>query len=1394
MKFKNFVSAHVHIHSFDSASTPQAFVDRELELETNYITVSDHGSLAACRTVYELAKSNHLKPILALEAYFRDDSCPILKEAGIPRNEKNTYADYQKYYHLTLHFQDQEAYETGVKLLSLADHRAEKHGSERKPLFDWCDLEELGSKNVTMTSSCLIGMVNRHLVQGENPEIALKYFDKLRSINKPGNFYVELFPHVCDKVWKNGVSITDDCGKSEIYWNSKKFITNVGEISAEDLVKEFAKKSNNHTHILAIKERHKFVDISPKEIKAAEKIEDFLGNSCSVYAPNGDVQLGANKFVLELAQKYKLPILIGDDAHFATPHEKVIQDIRLMTQSNNGWKFYGSYHRKSSQEAYEYFSQQMGFNECQFETLVDSTHEWASRFDSFSFKNEISLPTKFYLKEKENSLEYMMSLIKNHGRFKENNSVYKKRLLDEIKLLSYNGVQDLLSYFFTPEEICRVYNKNGLLTGAGRGCFVSDTKILMQNGETKQIDQIVVGDLVYSHDKKLHPVEVVWKYYVQEPIYELVFANGCIIKCTTEHQFYTTRGWVAAKHLVSLKENKLAYSIVLPAFGEGVFYIYEKTLLKGFCGWVYDLQIKDTRSYNVSGIAVHNSSAGLLLNYCLGITHVDPIRYDLSMERFLTKDRILSGKLPDIDLDLQTREFLTEPLFDGTSWLEKRFGDHYAQISTEIALKLRSSVKDVARVKYGKVSKEIEDLTKQFEIAPMGINDLDFINGYKGADGEWVQGSKERDIALKTYIKKYPEDWELVQKLVGLGRQTSRHASAFVFANKPIHEFIPMTSVGDTKVTQYTANSVELSGGLKNDLLVLTSLVDINDALKLLQSSLPFLPEELTIDGLKVPKVRLLYHQNKFFDIWDLPADQAVFSMIAQGDTETVFQFCTSGATKWLKYFNQTKEDGKKLIDSIESMAIFTALDRPGPLDAYVEDEMGNKHNMLVEYTRRAMGQSPIGEIPIFSKIIPETYGIPIMQESVQKIYYLLTDCTKAEAEEFRSDIAKKKKSKIDKAYPIFMKKVSEKVGEEQAQRAWNNLETFSQYGFCKAHAVSYAIVAYACAFLKYHYPLQWWCAVLKNATKEEIAEKFWKHCKLYIDLPDIQSSEINFEIKNNRIQAPLSLLDRVGETAHKNLIENKPYSSLHDFCEKIIIKKLSRSLTTRVVHNLIIVGALDSLFPHQDIPLSIYEKLKIYEDTMQSFTKSKTKDLALYSQLNALNIYQLKKLILPIYSENIIDIICLLQLHSLHIFVNEKNELCFEGKRPKRGITSRGTWEKEIIRFLPISDFELFEKRELIIAPYQYPIKIGLIGYVQSYRLFRYPKPTYDKEAIELLIDIEGTQKKFLKWGGLNQEMKEDLTGAVVALILNKTSEEREFNLVDLIIIEKPFVLGSEK
>jgi DNA polymerase III alpha subunit len=850
--------------------------------------------------VYDLAKKNQLTPILGVEAYFRDDNCPILLGAGLVPKE------YAKYFHITLHAIDQAAYEALSRVLSRAAiNRSERHGSEEKPLFNWADLEELAKYNITFTTGCLIGMVQRHYLLGRD-DLAQAYFNKLKGIVPEGNLYVELFPHHTDKNWVSGVFVTlvRDSGTIELlrYYAGKKIRVNGVEVEAG------AYKFKDGDVMDGVKNYRKWDEtFVPGKISSAKFVEEFIENECIPGATDSDSQKWTNRNMIQIAQENSIPMLISDDAHFATPDEKVIQDVRLMA-GGDSWRFYASYHRFSSQEAFDYFSQ-YGMSEEIFSSLVESNIAWADRFKNFSFQEKRELPTKFY---PEDTLGHIRTLIAKHGRMDWGDEAYQTRLRAEIQMLHLNGAIDLLPYFMVDEEVTSLYRDNGLLTGPGRG-----------------------------------------------------------------------------------------------------------------------------------------SAAGLLLSYLLGITHVDPLKYGLSLERFLTLDRIKNGKLPDIDQDLPHRDLLVDPSDPNKGWLKERFGDCVAQISTDTKLKLRSSIKDVSRVKHGKVLPAIEALTKGLENAPQGVDDYDFVFGYEGPGG-WVDGSIERDKSLKSYIEGYPSEWALVQKLLGLSRQRSRHACGFVLTNTPVGDFIPLMKIGEHVVTQYDSKGVEAAGGLKMDFLTINILNDISEALKLIALGHSPGMKNAVINGKMTPAIRQVFSKDGMLDIWDLPADNGVYADICRGDTETVFQLNTNTAKPFLRLFNFQRQDGRRGLNSIEDLAAFTALGRPGPLDAMVTDGK-RSHNMLVEFANRAKGEEPIGAIKVLDYLLPETYGVIVYQEQLQKIFQKLGNTTAVEADEFRVHIGKKMMAEVTKDREVFMRGAVEAVGQEVAEQVWSQMFTFGQYGFNKS-------------------------------------------------------------------------------------------------------------------------------------------------------------------------------------------------------------------------------------------------------------------------------------------------------------------------------------------------------
>jgi DNA polymerase III alpha subunit len=525
---KQYVECHCHTASLDTASSIENFAKREVELGSGYLTSTDHGTLQATRTIYDLCTSGKfkgkLKPILGTELYFRDDNCSILTAAGAPKSADGTFRDTFKYGHLTVHALDEAAFSALTRTLSDADLRAEQHGSEAKPLYNWAGLEELGAHNVTAGSGCLIGAVSRHLLR-KDPQTAVKYYERLRSIFKPGNFFAEVFPHVVDRNWESKVEVTDRQGVVTTFrpWKKVRCLGDKESIEISDLAKEFRSNPSgcvsNRMAISEVMEARawKVLD-KPIEFASVLMKEGWVANECTPSSTDGDLQRTANQFILMMANKYGDPVQISGDTHFATPDEKIVQDVRL--GQSGSWRMSNSYHRRTSDEAWGYFRDHMGVPQARFEEWIENGYAWAHRFDGFKFSPRQTLPVKFY---PEDTLRHTMALIKKHGRMQWSNKEWCDRLDQEIQLLHLNGTVDLLPYFMPPEEVMTEYLKKGLLTGPGRG-----------------------------------------------------------------------------------------------------------------------------------------SAAGCLLAYLLGITHVDPMKYGLSLDRFLTLDRIKTGRFPDIDNDLSTRTPLEE--------------------------------------------------------------------------------------------------------------------------------------------------------------------------------------------------------------------------------------------------------------------------------------------------------------------------------------------------------------------------------------------------------------------------------------------------------------------------------------------------------------------------------------------------------------------------------------------------------------------------------------------------------------------------------------------------------------------------------------------------------------
>lgn len=1318
-KFKNFATFHSHPSSFDSGSTPEKMANRALDLGTGSFCVTDHGTLAASRLVYRLSEQKSLTPILGLEAYVRDDSCKILSDSGILKDENESFRGYANYFHLTMHSLDQEAFEFMIKKLSKANKTAERHGIEYKPIFNWTDIEELGSHNITMGSSCLAGVVSKHLLNNR-PDIAVKYYEKMRSSVKKGNWYVELMPHDCSRNWVNAVNFEFSPSKLGIiednrnYSSSKNLRLDWGGTIEENKSAIFAERFNAliqkgnpipSIYLVAVKNYNTWTDeADPLPISNIKTIEDFIQNECRPWSPDGDVQAGANRFVMMLAKKFGDPIVVSDDSHFSVPEEKIVQDVRLFSMENEKtkgnaakWRFYGSYHMKTSDEAYDHFSKTIGLDAKTFESWVQNNSDWSSRF-GWKFKDRRSLPVDFYPK---NTLAHTIELINKVGRMDWNDEDRKARLSSEIKMLHKNKVTDLLPYLFIDQEVCQLYENNGMLTGAGRG-----------------------------------------------------------------------------------------------------------------------------------------SAAGLSLAYYLGITHVDPLKYGLSKERFLTESRINTGKLPDIDQDLPNHELLISETDPTKGWLHDRFGENFARISTNTQLRLRSTVQDVSRVMHGKVLPEIFQLTQKFPKPPQGLKDYDFVFGYENSDGEFVKGIIETDINLKKYIERYPEEWEIVKSSLGLVKNKSQHACAFVIANEPVGNFIPTFKLSNgVTLTEYVNStedpSVEESGGIKMDFLRLSTLNDIQGAIKLIQKKIGYEPKDERINGIRVPGIRVIPDKNgKLHDIWDLPEDQGVFADICNGDTVSVFQFGTPGARKNLKNF---MVDGKHTLKSIEHISAFTALDRKGPLEAYVQSEYGGlKRNMLEEFAARSRGEKPIGNFPLLDEMFPDTFGILCFQENLQKTFQVIGGTTAEAGEDFRQHVSKKKKEAVMKDKKIFMPGAIEKLGEKEANRLYATMESWAGYGFNKSHAVCYAITGYACAWLKHHYPLEWWTSVLRNSNREKIDEKLWVTCKNYILTPDVKTSEEDFSVEyqgsKGFIRAPLRLLAGVGDKAHAELVSGRPYNDLLDFIQKIYDRKVKSgsvtqvtkkvrvlkrdqvdggpkerivtvekvklgrtALNSSVLTKLIISGTMDSLFPENC--QSIFDKLTLFAKVWAEVHNLRDragnlKVVPVDSSLNnltALQIFLLRKSILTSYSDDLASLTS--NLNDAHFFT-EGDKYVWRSPNP---------YDSE--RLIPVVKGDIARGIMGSESPDGYAIperfKFGVVAYINDVEFF------WNNKALRISYEVDGERLTSVKWPGRDSngdsipiKLDPNFKNSVSLLSLVRWNANKDFAIDDIMIIEKPInlkTLGNE-
>lgn len=514
------------------------------------------------------------------------------------------------------------------------------------------------------------------------------------------------------------------------------------------------------------------------------------------------------------------------------------------------------------------------------------------------------------------------------------------------------------------------------------------------------------------------------------------------------------------------------------------------------------------------------SAPGSIVSYCLGITTIDPIKYNLLFERFLNPDRI---SMPDIDID-----FCVERRYQVIDYIKKRYGDNaVSQIITFGKMNARAAIRDVGRV-MGFPYSEVDKIAKMIPEGP-GVT-LDY-SLKKSSDFRTASQSNYKELI------------ENAQVLEGMVRHASTHAAGVVVAPKELTELVPLYRSSQGEVTtQYDMKELEAVGLLKMDFLGLRNLTVIDKTIKLISE---------------------IHGKNVDIDTIEL-SDQKVFSFFSKGLTVGVFQFESSGMREYLK---------KLKPKSIEDLVAMNALYRPGPMqniDRYINRAHGKEK---IEYVH-----------PELKNVLQETYGIIVYQEQVMQIANIIAGFTLSEADEMRRAIGKKIRSLMDKMSTMFVEGAIKKgVPKSKAVQIFELIDKFAQYGFNKSHSVAYSLIAYQTAWLKAHYTAEFMSANLtsemNNTDRVVVLINDCRKLNIEISSPNINESGVNFyPISSNKISFGLNAIKNVGVKALEGIVDerrmNGKFLNIFDFISRID----QRLVNKKVLESLIDSGSFDAL------------------------------------------------------------------------------------------------------------------------------------------------------------------------------------------------------------------------
>ena len=515
------------------------------------------------------------------------------------------------------------------------------------------------------------------------------------------------------------------------------------------------------------------------------------------------------------------------------------------------------------------------------------------------------------------------------------------------------------------------------------------------------------------------------------------------------------------------------------------------------------------------------SAAGSIVSYILGITSLDPLKFNLLFERFLNPERVT---MPDIDIDFCyiRREEVIE-------YVKKTYGeDHVAQIVTFGTLAAKAAIRDIVRaldVPYSEGSRIIEMLP----------NELKFTLDDAIKKSNDLKSEYENNPTTKKII-------DLAKKLEGMPRHSSVHAAGIVISKNPLTDYVPVQISNDTLVTQYDKDKIEELGLLKMDFLGLRTLTIIEEAVENIKKF-----HGVVIDMEKIPL-----------------EDEKTAEILSSGQTGAVFQMESPGMINMIRELKP-----KNFFDLIPTVALY----RPGPLaNGMVANFIDGKHGI----------KTPTYLHPKLEPILKETFGVILYQEQVMQVVQTLAGFSLGQADILRRAMGKKKAEILLAQQENFLNGCEKNhIPKELAEKIFDLLKSFANYGFNKSHSVAYAFLAWQTAYLKAHYPREFMAAIMSSVMDNDKVSAYVELTRsMGIEVlgPDINLSGVHFTVENNSVRFALSAIKNLGEHVIKKVIAVRDsggnFSSLADFCIRVDLKEFTR----RSLENLIKCGAFDSI------------------------------------------------------------------------------------------------------------------------------------------------------------------------------------------------------------------------